>query len=917
MTTIAPINITYGQYVINQSIVPYMRALPVIVRAVNLKPYKVANHWVDDVSVNQFAQPASILQANSGFAVNTMFHQEGLYCSNTHAYAQVLQYSGNAALHIDENFICLNLSPYGPLNSNSFTNADYAAGDIVYQSNNTPNVFANSFVGRVVNWAYTDGAIAILPEFGTVNVAAGGLILYKVGSTKLANVGNTVEGNRFPVNGTVKSTANVSKIFTVNTYNHLSGVVHTVAPSGLQIQVMANVNPNVISKTIYLAGGQGIGQYNKIISITSNNLLTLQNAWSSHSSNTFYGIGNPVVDGFGLLTSILRIPSDLNFKFQTGYRLITINDGVTYNDNGATMRATASFAALGSIAQSTATTPTVKTTPSLSPAANNVTAPASPTASQINNNQQTNIPAALADPLVQTFFTPKSNQKTDNGIFVSSVDLFFKSKPQVPSTPFPVVVHIVKTVNGYPTTEILGSSIVRCEDVQLADGVVLFPNTTIPSTKTKFTFIDPIYIAPSTEYGIVVYSESPDYLVWISQLGDRIINTTRLISTLPYIGVLYKAQNASAWNPIKNQSLMFQVNKCVFTTTPSTLQFQIKPAIQNTFVDQIILHSGDLTLTPTALQYGVKTVVANTYVQDTGFFAMDVNAPFSFGNDLNNSSALSNRRRLLEAGNANSMIVQIQMSTNDPDVSPMFHKERLSVLAITNHINAGGLRTNDITINTGGVHSNAANIIVTFDAPTGDGGVQATGNVVALSTTNVTAINIINSGSGYLISPSINIAEPGQTSNATATYNSEDKQSGGNSLARYVTRPITLADGFDAGDIVVYMNAVRPQGTDVNVYYKVLSATDTDSITAKNWKLMSKKFDIFSPDQKNAVALTFNTGTNVLGIPKGSVSYVENGVTYPLGGKFKTFAIKVVMNANDPTVPPVVQNIQIIAVPAG
>jgi len=917
MPAIAPINITYGQYVINQSIVPYMRALPVIIRATHLKPYKTANHWIDDVKVDQFVQPASVMQANSGFAVNTLSHQEGLYCANSHAYAQVLMYTGNNAFYIDENFICLNLTPYGPVNSNNFANSDYAAGDIVYQSNNTPNVFANSFVGRVVNWNYSDGAIAILPENGTLNVASGGLILYKVGSTKLANVTGTVEGNKFPIGGTVTSTANVNKVLKVNTWNHLSGTVHTVAANNLQIQVSGNVNSNVVNSTIYLTAGQGIGQYNKIISITSNTLLTLQNAWSSHSSNTFYGIGNPKVDRFGIMTSILRIPSDLNFKFQTGYRLITINDGVSYNDNGCTMRAMATFAAHGSIAQQSASTPTVKATPPLSPAANNVTSPSSPTSKSINNNHQTNIPAASADPLVQTFFTPKSNQKTDNGIFISSVDLFFKSKPTGSSTEFPVVVHIVRTVNGYPTTSILGSSIVRCEDVLLADGVTTYPSTSVAATKTKFTFNDPVYLAPGTEYGIVVYSESPDYLIWISQLGQKIINTTRLISTLPYVGVLYKAQNASSWNAIKNQSLMFVVNKCVFTTTPSTLQFKIKPAIQNTFVDQIILHSGDLTLTPTSLKYGVKSVVANTYTQDTGFFALDINAPFSFGNDLNNSSALSNRRRLLEAGNANSMIVQVQMSTTDPDVSPMFHKERLSVLAIMNHINAGGLKTGDITINTPGTHVNAANIIVTFSAPTGVGGVQATGNVVALSGANVTAINIINSGSGYLTSPTINIAEPGQSTNATATYNGEDQASGGNSLARYITRPITLADGFDAGDIVVYLNAIRPQGTDVNVYYKVLSATDPDAITNKKWQLMSKKFDVYSPDQKSGVALTFNTGANVLGIPKGSVSYVEGGTTYPLGGKFKTFAIKVVLNANDPTVPPVVQNIRIIAVPAG
>ena len=74
---------------------------------------------------------------------------------------------------------------------------------------------------------------------------------------------------------------------------------------------------------------------------------------------------------------------------------------------------------------------------------------------------------------------------------------------------------------------------------------------------------------------------------------------------------------------------------------------------------------------------------------------------------------------------------------------------------------------------------------------------------------------------------------------------------------------------------------------------------------------MQKTADVFSPDQNRAIGLTYVTGST------GQISYIQNGITYPLGGKYKYFAIKIVLFANDPTVPPLVQNFRAIATPNG
>ncbi len=164
----------------------------------------------------------------------------------------------------------------------------------------------------------------------------------------------------------------------------------------------------------------------------------------------------------------------------------------------------------------------------------------------------------------------------------------------------------------------------------------------------------------------------------------------------------------------------------------------------------------------------------------------------------------------------------------------------------------------------------------------------------------------------YYTAPTITISEVGSTDNATAVVAGENGASGGNCKAKYVTKTITLADGFDAGDIRVYLDCNRPVGTDVNVYYKVKSGDDTDPFENKKWQRMSKVNDNFSKDQNQVIELEYRASLDV-----NRVSYVENGVTYPLGGKFKYYAIKIVMTAASSSVIPYIANFRAIATPAG
>ena len=82
--------------------------------------------------------------------------------------------------------------------------------------------------------------------------------------------------------------------------------------------------------------------------------------------------------------------------------------------------------------------------------------------------------------------------------------------------------------NGYPTKDILPFSDVTINpaDVELSD------NAAIPS---RFTFRSPVYIKQSIEYCFVLLSDSNEYTVWISRMGDIDVSRTRTTSEQAFI----------------------------------------------------------------------------------------------------------------------------------------------------------------------------------------------------------------------------------------------------------------------------------------------------------------------------------------------------------------------------------------------
>ena len=117
--------------------------------------------------------------------------------------------------------------------------------------------------------------------------------------------------------------------------------------------------------------------------------------------------------------------------------------------------------------------------------------------------------------------------------------------------------------NGYPTKSILPFSDVTIEptNIQISE---------TGSVATKFTFQAPVYIPQSVEHCFVLLSDSNEYQVWISRMGELDITGDRTISDQPYAGVLFKSQNASTWTADQFEDLKFAIHRADFTTTSTS-----------------------------------------------------------------------------------------------------------------------------------------------------------------------------------------------------------------------------------------------------------------------------------------------------------------------------------------------------------
>ena len=97
------------------------------------------------------------------------------------------------------------------------------------------------------------------------------------------------------------------------------------------------------------------------------------------------------------------------------------------------------------------------------------------------------------------------------------------------------------------------------------------------TTPTNFKFDYPVYLQNDNEYALVVETDSTDYKLWASRLGETDIATSTVITTQPALGSVYKSQNTESWQEDIFEDLKFKMYRAEFNISrPATLVLKNK-----------------------------------------------------------------------------------------------------------------------------------------------------------------------------------------------------------------------------------------------------------------------------------------------------------------------------------------------------
>ena len=595
-------------------------------------------------------------------------------------------------------------------------------------------------------------------------------------------------------------------------------------------------NSNIIS----IVSGTGAGQQATISSyVAGTRTVTISGTWSTTPDTTsVYSIGRLTTTRSGDVAGIFNIPAS---TFRVGEKLFRLIDSSSGDVPSSTTNGDASFYAQG-LLQTLENTIVSTVSPIIQRTSVND--------SRVTTTTSVNdVPVSgWWDPLAQTFLIAPAQHP--QGIFIEKLRVCFKTKHDTS----PVTLQLRPTVNGYPSSTTVypyGTVTLTPDKVNVTDSPSL---EDVDSTKwTDFVFDAPVYMLPG-EHSFVLLSNSNGYEAYLAEVGKLDLVSGLQISEQPYGGSFFQSQNGSTWTADQNLDMMFRIYRKVFSTSPATTQFLIDKPSSNVAFDLLHTITSDVTMANTSVNYSFLSEKATGGL--TSYIPINPKEDYTMDD--------GNGRRVLNPTTGNtSFIMKATLATLNPDISPIVDVTRMGGIFVDNDINNLPLVNSGFVIaNSGTGYANSADVTVTIS---GGGGSLALATATVTSNV-ITAITLTNGGSGYTTSPTITITPgSGGGSGASITYNGEDKKSGGNAKVRYMTRRVTLADGFDSGDLRVYLTAYKPSGADVHVYYKVLS---------------------------------YASGTTAF-------------------NSFKTFAIKVVMSGSDTTNVPKVRDLRAIALPAG
>ena len=598
---------------------------------------------------------------------------------------------------------------------------------------------------------------------------------------------------------------------------------------------------------------------------------TLQNLYDQMDNNgnipasalnvyyTLVANGTLRVDENYEIIGIFRVPEK---QFNVGTREFKLTDSSTNTDNGTTTFAKDTIQATG-ITQVKSTT-VLNTRPSSvsfdSPNLRTSTGrqQESLVSNQIINSRRVGTVAPIVtppqrpDPIAQSFYVDEAFYP--DGVYVTSVDLYFKSKSS--DNNLGVTVEIREMENGYPTRKVIGGERARVLSSAISTSAT-------SGSATTFTFSSPIFLLPGNEYCFAVKPDgnSTDFELWTAELGQiditnsdvsvRIDKNNALIA-----GVLFTSSNDYTWSAKQNLDIKFNMKVATFSTTTTGVAIFNNVGISNNITYTAFQPNiEDLIPSQTSISYEIKNS-DSSYTMGDYFVIKNLERVLS-----TSQKQITNSTDETSQG-IKSFNLRATLSTNSKYITPYIDITRGNVALEDFIIN--NLTSNTITGTV--TYSSSSNVVVgtgtAFNTEIDAGEYVKFGNQYRL------VANVVNA---TYMTVSTNFVTANDTSQTISMENEENPGLPYASDSRYITRRVALNDGFEANDLTVYLDVNRPAGTDIKVYYRILNENDNDNFDDKFYQEMTlsgTKLFTQNPksynEEKYLVPATIKTGGSTL-----------------------------------------------------
>ena len=546
------------------------------------------------------------------------------------------------------------------------------------------------------------------------------------------------------------------------------------------------------------------------------NIVNHRDATSHPDSSS----GTLVSNGNGDLDGSIIIPNNSALQFKTGSREFRLTDSPTNTIATETSSAEAQYQARG-LLESKQSTITSTKVPQLS-------------TQELNDGRsivETEVSETVEwiDPIAESILITESG-----GTFATSVDIFFQSKN---AENIPVRLTIREMENGSPTQRIVPGA-----DKVLAPGSVNISATA--ASATNFAFDHPVFLEQDHEYAIVLTSQCDDYNVWIAEMGKfDVANQSFRITKQPYNGVFFSSANASTWTAEQAKDLKFKLNSAVFQTSGEiTLVNDILP-VRTLPSNPFTTASGDATVTVNHPNHGLpnnssKVTFDNTdnvngltgashidgqrtvTVVDHDSYTFEAGTTANATGSGGGTSVTATENRHIDV--MNNYIQNLTL----PNTQLRLHATTYSGKSISGTETPYQAQPEFEILPNSNVIFAVPRLIANVDNESQQGNNKGYALRCSMSTTktNLTPLIDLNRASVVTVQNRINSGSAAETA-----------ASGGNNLARYITKTVELAD--DADVITAFLAVNRPSASNVELYYRVLTSGSAASMVDTTWVL--------------------------------------------------------------------------------